>query len=1237
MMLRALTPFYRFPKLTLLGFFLGTLFFSWAAMSHLFDDQGHLILDTSFTPLFDNKSPTFSYHQEMEQEFGSEELLILAVEPKGHYFNLKFLLELETISAKITKTFPALVSLTSILDIPQISGDCVGKSYFHSLHLSSSCVSLLDKYRAVLECKKLGALIIPEEPMDLGLGLESSASEVEEPTTAFVCNEELLSQSLDQIKLDTEKVIHHAITKLKANPLIQKDLFSFDQKATVFIVRLKHKDTHERDQDLRNFEALIQDHQKSSLNLFYAGQPREQFEITKLLIQDIKSILPFSFLLLSFVVFFLFRSFFASLLLFITLSAGMIWTAGIFGLSGARLNLITLVLPPVVTTVGTSYAINYLAQYFQAARKLELGHQEVLERALLRVSLPAVLALLTTLVGFSALIWSPIPAIAELGFFACVGIFLMASFSLILIPCALTLLPLPARENKPERAGILDEGLTWLGAFVNSKSNPIAIVWAVVVLVSIFGATQVRVDSKVSNFPAQSKLTKDKNYLEKHFGGSSFVRIIFQTKEKAKDLETAATVKGLVLLQDWLLSGDAKTTGIEINRLYSPIDQISLQLQGMDNINDEEVRFYLGRMEKNYGALFLNPKRNLLNVTIRLKNHSSRGFLEFTTKLEHKLQELFPHLTFRLSGNAILSMQSAQNIAESQIISLAIAVSVIFLILSVLFFSLKAGFLALIPNLVSILIFFGLLGFNDIPISATLSVIAAIALGIGIDDSIHFITHFNQNLKELQVEKKATSKTLRSVGKPMIFTTIALAIGFGVLMTSKVTGQSSFGWLTATTLLVSLSASLFLLPAILTQTKFIVLWDYLTLRYTPEFISSIPLFYGMNLVESKLVTLVAETKDYKPEENIFLEHELGKDLFVVLEGEVEIYFDERFHGVNKKVAHFTRGQVFGEMALFPQARRMDSAKTITKAKLLMLNNQNLMQLKEKFPQTAIKLYLSLVKNLCDSLFKDIQIAELGHRDHTFDQAPPEVIAFANALNKIQSGREEGLILGNFNLLRGYYQRFFSNGPRVDLAGALANEEGLNQLIQLTLSTRTIKYHQLVLIKGYIQMNQSFSAKTAMLTDHFIHMVERGEIIETKPDFSNILFNLTPKELKILCQSFEINEITKGGRLYQQGDYGEKMYIVMEGKLELTRELEQQKQILSHLVRGDAVGEISLFTPNHFHTTNLTCLEDAKYLVISRESFELFLQNHKKVAATFTFNLIGVFITHLRRSILNLYG
>ncbi len=1242
MSIKILGRFYRHPKLTLILFFLISLFFAGVVFERLFDGQSRLILDTSFEPFFDNSSPAYVYSKQMEQEFGSENILLIALAPtpiQGQQrLDLEFFLNLKKLRDQL-KARPLIESLTSLLDVPQTKGDCLGKSYFHRLRPGGVCLDILTQIQANLACLKKG---IPDPIEASPLALDSftldSTLEPRAAKPAFACTQAILNQGRAALWLAGEDETHQVLEKIKATPLIRQDLLSFDANATAIIVRLYSTDPKQRNQELADLEKIFADYRGMGMQIYYSGLPREELEVARLLLQDLSRLIPASLVLLTCMTFLSFRSLTPPLLLLGNLALGLLWTAGVFGLSGARLNLITLVLPPLVTTVGTSYAIHVLAQYIQAAKKSNLSKTEVIERTLEKVSLPILLALITTLLGFFALVLSPIPAIREMGIFASVGIFFMAAFAMVVLPCGLYLLPRPALESAAMRRSFFEALLTRLGALVTSQPRPILWVFLTVTLTALLGATQVRVDSKTQNFPARSKITQDHQYLQTHFGGTDFIRLVFSSKDEAGQLERAATVQGLVALKKWLAQQALlHPNSLKVHRMYSPLEYLEILRGGLDHLNDEEVRFYFNRMEKGYGALFFNSRHSLLSVTLRVANQSTAGYLAFQEKLQEKLKELFPHLQAKFTGNVVLSAESAHNIAQSQIISLGLALAFILVVLSLLFFSFKVGFLALLPNVAAILLFFGLLGFSGTPISAILSVIGAIALGIGVDDSIHFITHFNQNLNDLKDPKEAAEKTLRSVGKPMIYTTLALMLGFGVLMASEVTGQASFGWLTAFTLFLSLLSNLFLLPALLVRVRFFVIWDYLNIRYSSDFIQSINLFQNMSLVESRLVTLVGETKDYQAGEIIFQENDEGKELFIILEGAIEVYFDEKYHGENRLVDLFKRGQVFGEMALFEQGSRMDSARAIVPSKLLLLNKHNLTRLKDSFPQTALKLYLNLCKNLSVSIYH----CQLKLQDHANSPSFAPSVGkpdLFHALTKIRSMRGPTVeTKDNWPRFRDYYQRLFP--PHLfEGKGELSAPEDYLRLVNEVLEKKGITYYQRLLLKRFSHLGYPLKKEENQRLELLIAKIRSGEVVEIKPSFSNLFQGLGAKELDWIEKKLEIKEVPQDSTLFSVGEYSDSMLVVLRGRIHSFASSPPEGETpISVLSSGDIIGETALFVPDYRREVTAIAVEPTQIFYLSSRGLEKLIKENKKLGATLTYNLVGIFLAQLRRCLDQAFG
>ena len=194
---------------------------------------------------------------------------------------------------------------------------------------------------------------------------------------------------------------------------------------------------------------------------------------------------------------------------------------------------------------------------------------------------------------------------------------------------------------------------------------------------------------------------------------------------------------GLEKLQQWLLQKDGSNEldairGLQIDKVYSPVTYLDYYRSGLDRLTDNEVERFFSDMRDNEGPAFIDEEEKLLLVTMRMRVSGSTAFLELRELLKEKIPRILPHLSVSFTGGQVLTSESANNIAQGQIQSVFLALAVIFIILSSLFLSWKMGIIALFPNIVAVLIFFGTLGWLSIPIGVTISVIAAIALGIGV-------------------------------------------------------------------------------------------------------------------------------------------------------------------------------------------------------------------------------------------------------------------------------------------------------------------------------------------------------------------------------------------------------------------------------------------------------------------------------------------------------------------------
>ncbi|MCV6607289.1 MAG: MMPL family transporter, partial [Campylobacterales bacterium] len=792
----------------------------------------------------------------------------------------------------------------------------------------------------------------------------------------LVCTKEIASLSKKEVLEDVNQKISQILQEIKEDKFFQRDLIS--ENSVAITVHIEPQEN-----TIEDLIALINIYKEKDLKIHYGGSLRDEYESSHILASDLKMILPLTLLLMSLVMYFSFRNFRGVFIPLLIVSTGIIWTFGLFAFLGGTLNLVTMILPPLLISVGSAYIIHVLNIYNHHQKS-----KNPIEKTLESISLPMSVTAFTTVAGFAALMLSPIPAIKEMGAYACFGIISVVFLSITLALAILSKTPIQ-KEKVVEKTWV-DKILGYKSDLIEKHSRSFIYSWGVVVFIALLGSYNLSFDSK-SSFSKDLEISKDLDYIEKNLGGTSYLKVILQGKK----LESAKTIYGIEKIQNTLLNPDLKIKDLRIDKIYSPVEFLSHDRNGLDNLKDKEVEIFFQDFQNDKNIKFLSDDKKQLQFYLRITKKGTKPFKELKESLEQELQKNLPHLKATLTGGAVLANESADNIAKGQVYSILMALGVIFVVLSALFFSFKIGFLALFPNIGAIAIFFGILGWLSIPISVTVSVIAAIALGIGVDDTIHFLSHYNEKVKETRDEKESSLKTLQLIGKPMIYTTLTLSLGFIVFGLSDMESQVLFGVLTAVTLLVCLITDLNLLPSIMAETKLITVWDYVGLKFDEAFIRSVSIFDGLTLQETKIATLMAYTQDLKKDEILFREKDSGNEMFIVLEGEMRLYLDKAFHSKEHTLSLPDKGKSFGEMALFRNQNRVATAKADKETKLLVLNEKVLLDLQNRYPKIARKVFLNLAIDLKEKIKKTEKLVV----NEKFEKSADEILDYKNFIEK----------------------------------------------------------------------------------------------------------------------------------------------------------------------------------------------------------------------------------------------
>jgi hypothetical protein len=265
----------------------------------------------------------------------------------------------------------------------------------------------------------------------------------------------------------------------------------------------------------------------------------------------------------------------------------------------------------------------------------------------------------------------------------------------------------------------------------------------------------------------------------------------------------------------------------------------------------------------------------------------------------------------------------------------------------------------------AILILFGVMGWAGITLNLGTSVIASIAIGIAVEDAIRYLARLSDETRATDDQDEAIARTIASVGKPIIYASTALGLGFMVFLFSNFVPIQTFGFLTALTVITALVNDLVLLPALLGTTRIITLWDLLYLKLGKDPHKTIGLFEGLRPSQAKIVALMGELRTVPNGQPIVRQGELGNEMFVLIGGKAEVRVN--LNGQSRLVRQVTRGDMFGEMGLIRHHNRMADIIATDEVELLVVNERFLNRMQRRYPRIGAKIFLNIAKILSDRL------------------------------------------------------------------------------------------------------------------------------------------------------------------------------------------------------------------------------------------------------------------------------
>lgn len=577
---------------------------------------------------------------------------------------------------------------------------------------------------------------------------------------------------------------------------------------------------------LNDFEPLIDDFEaKTGLDVRVSGMPYIRTLNSQSIIDEISMFIGAALGVTSLIFFFFFRSFRATFISMIVVIIGVMWAFGILGLLHYEITVLTALIPPLIIVIGIPNCIFLINKYQQEVQKH--GNQaKSLQRVISNVGNATLMTNITTAAGFATFIITESKLLKEFGIVASLNIFAIFVLSLLIIPIIYSFMPLPKTKHlKHLNTRWINTFVGWMENTVRNHKIAVFIVSLLALISSIIGIYQIRISgSLIEDMPQDAAFFDDIRFFEKEFDGILPVEIMVDTKRKNGVLKLS-TLRRMEELEDLIKEIPELSDPISVTNLvkYSKQAYYNGNPDYYQLPNNQENAFILSYAKKssnnaNLLKSFVDSTGQVARITTFMKDIGTDKMEGIEADLWKKIHKVLPEERYdiTLTGKALVFMKGTKYLVKNLVMSLALAIFLISLFMAYMFRSFKMIIVSLIPNILPLIITAGMMGFLGIPIKPSTILVFSVAFGISVDDTIHFLAKYRQELTKNHWNiRKSVYNALRETGVSMFYTSIVLFFGFSVFMLSSFGGTKALGGLVSFTLLTAMLANLILLPALL--------------------------------------------------------------------------------------------------------------------------------------------------------------------------------------------------------------------------------------------------------------------------------------------------------------------------------------------------------------------------------------------------------------------------------------
>ena len=572
---------------------------------------------------------------------------------------------------------------------------------------------------------------------------------------------------------------------------------------------------------------------KYKVKVHYSGLPFIRTVDSLKIKKEMLIFIVLTLLITSLILFLFFRSFKATFVSIIVVIVGVIWAFGSMALFDYEISILMALVPPVIIVIGIPNCI-FLINKFHNEFKQHNNKTKALKRMVIKIGNITFLTNLTTASGFAAFILTKSETLQQFGVIASLNILFIFILALFIIPIFFSF----AKPPKKRHTRHLDKKwvnkiITYFIFIVQHRRKVLYSITIVLGVIGIYGLLLVKTTGNITDdLPRKGVLYKDLKFFEHYFGGVMPLEVIVDTKKK-NGLLKLYNIKRIEKLEQLL--SEYK----EFSNSRSYIDGIKYSKQAFYNgdssyyslPNSQEQRVlisYLSNSATDFGNLLMDSLKREARISLRMADISTYRMDSILTDLRPKINKIFnpDQYNVTITGTSVVFLNGTKFLIKNLMLSLLLVILLISIFMAWMFNSYRMVVVSIIPNIIPLLLTGAIMGYFGIALKPSTILVFSIAFGISVDDTIHFLAKYKQELVGNNWNmKKSVLSALKETGVSMFYTSIVLFFGFFIFIASDFGGTVALGLLVSITLLLAMLANLLLLPALLLSLERVITYE----------------------------------------------------------------------------------------------------------------------------------------------------------------------------------------------------------------------------------------------------------------------------------------------------------------------------------------------------------------------------------------------------------------------------